>query len=321
MTLESPLDCKEIQPVHSEADPPWDFFGRNDTKAETPVLWPPHAKSWLTGNDWCWEGLRARGDGDDRGWDGWMASLTRWTWVWVNSGSWWWTGRPGVLRFMGSQRVGHDWVTDLIWTVSRWQVCPIGSWCHCETTSLSLWCPFSPLPIVTCYLRSPRHMCTSLEQGLQEVCSVFSVFKQFIGNSIYYMATLKMQIIKLVFSIFRRTHERLAVISTKLEVEKQQNRSLFNTVSTRPVLEPPCVGNFNNPLVLNGNLTPRANVRFSTSIPRPSNNSMETYLTKVSSIIFSPLGFRFLIWMILVFNLVNFWVVCVTECTLSKSHN
>jgi len=52
----------------------------------------------------------------DRGWDGWMASLTRWTWVWVNSGSWWWTGRPGVLRFMGLQRVGHNWVTDLIWS-------------------------------------------------------------------------------------------------------------------------------------------------------------------------------------------------------------
>ena len=64
---------------------------------------------------WCWEGLGARGEGDDRGWDGWMASLTRWTWVWVNSGSWWWTGRPGVLRFMGSQRVRHDWATDLIW--------------------------------------------------------------------------------------------------------------------------------------------------------------------------------------------------------------
>ena len=75
-------------------------------------------------------------------------------------------------------------------------------------------------------------MCTSLEQGLQEVCSVFSVFKEFIGNSTYYMATLKMQIIKVVFSIFPSTHERLAVISTKLEVEKQQNRSLFNTVST-----------------------------------------------------------------------------------------
>ena len=65
---------------------------------------------------WCWEGLGAGGEGDDRGWDGWMASLTRWTWVWVNSGSWWWTGRPGVLRFMGSQRVGHDWATELNWT-------------------------------------------------------------------------------------------------------------------------------------------------------------------------------------------------------------
>ena len=88
---------------------------KNDAKAETPVLWPPHAKSWLIGKDWCWEGLGAEGEGDDRGWDGWMASLTRWTWVSVNSGSWWWIGRPGVLRFMRSQRVGHDWVTDLIW--------------------------------------------------------------------------------------------------------------------------------------------------------------------------------------------------------------
>ena len=65
---------------------------------------------------WCWEGLGAGGEGDDRGWDGWMASLTRWTWVWVNSTSWWWTGRPGVLGFMGSQRVGHDWATELNWT-------------------------------------------------------------------------------------------------------------------------------------------------------------------------------------------------------------
>ena len=62
---------------------------------------------------WCWERLRARGEGDDRGWDGWMASSTRWTWVWMDSGSWWWTGRPGLLRFMGSQRVRHDWATEL----------------------------------------------------------------------------------------------------------------------------------------------------------------------------------------------------------------
>jgi len=62
---------------------------------------------------WCWEGLGAGGEGDERGWDGWMASPTQWTWVGVNSGSWWWTGRPGVLRFMGSQKVGHDWATEL----------------------------------------------------------------------------------------------------------------------------------------------------------------------------------------------------------------
>ena len=65
---------------------------------------------------WCWERLRAGGEGDNRGWDGWMASSTQWTWVWMDYGSWWWTERPGVLRFMGSQRVGHDWVTELNWT-------------------------------------------------------------------------------------------------------------------------------------------------------------------------------------------------------------
>ena len=65
---------------------------------------------------WCWEALVAGREGDDRGWDGWMASRTRWMWVWVNSESWWWTGRPGVLRFMGSQRVEHDLATELNWT-------------------------------------------------------------------------------------------------------------------------------------------------------------------------------------------------------------
>ena len=65
---------------------------------------------------WCWERLRAGGEGDARGWDGLMASPTQCTWVLVNSGSWWWTRRPGVLRFLGSQRVRHDWVTELTWT-------------------------------------------------------------------------------------------------------------------------------------------------------------------------------------------------------------
>ena len=66
---------------------------------------------------WCWERLRVGGEGDNRGWDVWMASSTQWTWVWVDSGSWQWTGRPGVLQFMMSQRVGHDWVTELNWIV------------------------------------------------------------------------------------------------------------------------------------------------------------------------------------------------------------
>ena len=70
----------------------------------------------LLENGVCWEGLGAGGEGDNRGWDGWMASPTRWTWVWVNSGSLWYTGRSGMLRFTGSQRVGHDWATKLNWT-------------------------------------------------------------------------------------------------------------------------------------------------------------------------------------------------------------
>ena len=114
-TLESPLDGKVIQPVHSEGDQPWDFFGRNDAKAETPVLWPPHEKSWLigkdsdAGRDW---GQEEKGTTEDERAG---RQRIRWTWVSVNSGSWWGTGRPGVLRFMGSQRVGHDWTTELNW--------------------------------------------------------------------------------------------------------------------------------------------------------------------------------------------------------------
>ena len=113
-TLESPLDCKEIWPVHAKENQSWIFIGRTDAEAETPILWPPDAKNWLVGKrPWLWERLKAGGEGDDTGWDGWMASLTQWTWVWVNSGSWWWTGRPGMLQSMGSQRVGHDSATEL----------------------------------------------------------------------------------------------------------------------------------------------------------------------------------------------------------------
>ena len=116
-TLESPLDCKEIQRVHPKENQSWIFIGRTDAEAETPILWPPDVKNWLIRKDPDgWERLRAGGEGDNRGWDGWMASPTRWTWVWVNSGSWWWTGRPGMLQSMRSQRVGHDWATELNWS-------------------------------------------------------------------------------------------------------------------------------------------------------------------------------------------------------------
>ena len=108
-TLESPLDCREIQPVHPKGNQSWIFIGRTDVEAETPntlATWCEeltHLK-----RPWCWEILEVGGEGDDRGWDGWMASPTQWTWVWVSPGSWWWTGRPGMLQSMGSQRVGHN---------------------------------------------------------------------------------------------------------------------------------------------------------------------------------------------------------------------
>ena len=77
----------------------------------TELNWCKEPIRWK--RSWCWERLKVGGEGDDRGWDGWMASQTQWTWVWVNSGSWWWTGRPGMLQSMGSQRVRYDWATEL----------------------------------------------------------------------------------------------------------------------------------------------------------------------------------------------------------------
>ena len=111
--LESHLDCKEIQPVHPEGNQFWIFIGRTDVEAETPILWPPDVKSWLiwkdpdAGKDWSLE---------EKGWQRmrWLDGITD-QWAWVNSGSCWWTGRPGALQSMGSQRVGHDWATELNW--------------------------------------------------------------------------------------------------------------------------------------------------------------------------------------------------------------
>ena len=113
-TLESPLDSKEIQPVHPKGSQSWIFTGRTDVEAETAILWPPDVKNWLTGKDpdagkdWRQE---EKGTTEEEmvGWHHWLSGREF-------SGSWWWTGSPGVLQSMGSPRVGYDWVTELNWT-------------------------------------------------------------------------------------------------------------------------------------------------------------------------------------------------------------
>ena len=125
-TLESPLDCKEIQPVHPKR------------KAVLGVHWKNWCWSWNSNTlatwcgelthlkrPWCWERLRAEGEGDDRGWDGWMASPTRWTWVWVDSGNWWWTGGLACCGSWGRKESDTterlNW-TQLFFTVKWWQM-------------------------------------------------------------------------------------------------------------------------------------------------------------------------------------------------------
>ena len=115
-TLESPLDCKEIQPVHPK-DQSWVFIGSTDAEAETPILWPPYVKSWLIGKDLDagrdWGQEKGTTEDEMAGWHHWLDGHE----FEQALGSWWWTWKPGVLQFMGSQRVGHDWETELNWTV------------------------------------------------------------------------------------------------------------------------------------------------------------------------------------------------------------
>ena len=124
---------KEISPEYS-----LEFWSWNSN-----TLAPWCIKLTLLKRPWCWERLKVGGEGDNRGWDGWMASQTRRTWVWVSSGSWWWTGRPGVLHFMGSQRVGHDWVTEL------------------NRTEL----PHAPLSVLLCFASAERLICIDSNSG------------------------------------------------------------------------------------------------------------------------------------------------------------
>ena len=115
-TLESLLDYKEIQPVHSEGDQTWVFIGRTDAEAETTILWPTDVKKLLLRKTLLLgkiEGRRRRGWQKMR----WLDDITNlMTWVWAISRNWWRTEKPGVLQSMGLQRVGHDWVTELNWT-------------------------------------------------------------------------------------------------------------------------------------------------------------------------------------------------------------
>ena len=117
-TLESPLNYKEIQPVHPKGNQFWMFIGRTDAEAEAPALCPPDAKNWLLGKDPdAGKELRQEEKGMTED-EWWMASPTRWTWIWGSFGNLWWTGRPGVLQSMRSPRVGHHWVTELDWIIS-----------------------------------------------------------------------------------------------------------------------------------------------------------------------------------------------------------
>ena len=117
-TLESPLDCKEIQLVHSKGDQSWLFIGRTDVEDETPIFWPWRGDSFQ--RPWFWEGLRAGGEGDDRGWDGWMASPTRWTWIWVNSQT-----HYLVMDIVAWHAVVHGVAKRWTW-VSDWTVWKLG---------------------------------------------------------------------------------------------------------------------------------------------------------------------------------------------------
>jgi len=124
-TLEGLLACKEMQPVHPKGIQSWIFIGKTAAEAETPILWPPDAKNWLIGKDPD-AGKNWRLDEKGKtGWDGWMASPRRWTWVWVGSGSWWLTGKPGMLKSLGSQRDWHDWATELSWLLLNLEQVPI----------------------------------------------------------------------------------------------------------------------------------------------------------------------------------------------------
>ena len=142
-TLESPLDCKEIKPVNPKGKSVLNIHWRDWCwSSNTLVTWCKELAHWK--RPWCWERLKAGGEGDNRGWHCWMASLTQWTWVWVNSGSWWWTGRPGVLQSMGLQRVRHNWLIELNWWLYYGYVMGAATAAVSVRREAVLWLPCQP---------------------------------------------------------------------------------------------------------------------------------------------------------------------------------
>ena len=117
--LQTSYNSETYKLVNPKGNQPKIFVGRTDVDAEAPILWPPDVKNWL----WVWKGSgktlilgkTAEGEGDNKGRDGWMASLTQWTWVWASSRRLWRTRKPGMLHSMGFETVGHDWATEQVW--------------------------------------------------------------------------------------------------------------------------------------------------------------------------------------------------------------
>ena len=149
------------QSILREISPEYSLEGLMLKDSNTLATWCKELTHWQ--RPWCWERLKVGGKGDDRGWDGWMASPAQWTWVWISSGSWWWTGKPGVLQSMGLQKVRHDWVTELN-SAEKWSLKKI------LTEGCGPWFPFlafwafaslkeelhSPLNTLTVAWVSPR---------------------------------------------------------------------------------------------------------------------------------------------------------------------
>ena len=160
-TVESPLECKEIQPVHpKEISPEYSL----EVLMLNLKLQYFDVKNWLiwkdpdAGKDWRWE------EKGITGWDDWMASLTQWTWVWVNSGSWWWTGRPGMLQSMRSQRVGNNWASGLNWKSRRSPGMSVGYFCK-------TWWWIEPIINHWVSLARCQHL---LSVSFQVTCSTYS---------------------------------------------------------------------------------------------------------------------------------------------------